>query len=253
MAAVDGVSMKNKSKSNLMVTRCFSGPVVHRAATESEAESFVFRITDGSVDRFNTSFRAAGMTTENYLRSGSGIVLWNHKDDEPIGRSSLEFNAQEGAWFARFFPDRITQRSKDVAEMLLAGTLNGSSIRAQIKEESRDSEGRRVFDQFDLVEWSVVSIPANTHSVQQRDFSEQEAADFAALTEAVTQLTAKVGELSSKVDALSEEKPAEKDEPAPEDPKEEPARAAPTPQPTFENSLQRALYLALNPGQPVTQ
>lgn len=130
--------------------------------TEDRAVDFV--ISTGALDRYNSTIAPKGWQIENFTRNP--VVLWAHDDSIPaIGRAE---NTQIGADVRSraIFADRdIHPLADTVCKLVKAKFINAASVgwiplRWQFVEEDGRGFGVDYLEQ-ELLEWSVVNIPAN--------------------------------------------------------------------------------------------
>jgi HK97 family phage prohead protease len=131
-------------------------------ASEDRAVDFV--ISTGALDRYNSTIAPKGWRIENFNRNP--VVLWAHDDSIPaIGRAE---NTQIGASVRSraIFADRDTHPLADtVYRLVKAKFINAASVGwIPLKWQFVEEEGRGFgvdYLEQELLEWSVVNIPAN--------------------------------------------------------------------------------------------
>lgn len=134
-------------------------------------------ITNGSRDRYGTSFDPQGAITRGYM--ANPVVLWRHKNEEvPIGHSISLTLTSEGQWISDFEIDGATEFERVLIAKLNSGSLNAVSIGARINpnevEYDEDTDTYH-FREWELYEFSVVPIGGNPEAViVGREFSEEE-------------------------------------------------------------------------------
>lgn len=118
-------------------------------------------ITTSSVDRHNESIDTTGINTDNYM--SNPVVLYGHDyDGLPIGKT-LKLTEMKNKIKARFqlavneYPFAAT-----VYKMIQGGYLNAVSIGGLVREWSDDYS---TILKMDMVEFSVVPVPANSEAV----------------------------------------------------------------------------------------
>lgn len=152
-------------------------------------------ITTSSIDRYNESIDAEGLDTTAYM--DNPVVLYGHDyEGLPIGKT-LKLTSTKKKWTARFqlaiqeYPFAAT-----VYAMVKAGYLNAVSIGGIVREWSEDY---RTILKMEMVEFSVVPVPANPEAlITGRSFEE-------ATGKTVEQVREEFAEFSHKifVDKLS--------------------------------------------------
>lgn len=151
--------------------------------SKAVADSFVIPwvLSDESVDRMGDVIRADGWELDEFKKSP--VVIWGHGKgvdsdaDEPIGRANnvrvegkrlvadIEFAAKESERAARKF------------RLANAGYIKAGSVGFSQKEVDRvDDEDERkklglgkhgvLFKRQELLEFSIVAVPANPHALQ---------------------------------------------------------------------------------------
>lgn len=118
-------------------------------------------ITTSSIDRYNESIDAEGIDVEAYMNNP--VVLYGHDyEGLPIGKT-LKLTGTKKKWTARFqlaieeYPFAAT-----VYAMVKAGYLNAVSIGGLVREWSEDY---RTILKLEMVEFSVVPVPANPEAL----------------------------------------------------------------------------------------
>jgi len=149
------------------------------ASVDRDERTAVFTISSDHVDRDGEVVLPKGAKLENYQRNP--VVLYGHdysslpvakalwiKGGKEDGRSVLISKAK----FAS------TEYANDVFDLVADGFLKTSSIGfipddmmgraptdAEVKANPEWSKARRVFDEWELLEWSIVPVPSNPHAL----------------------------------------------------------------------------------------
>lgn len=151
-------------------------------ATLSQTEPRRFRavISTDSLDRDGEVLVPAGMDATPYYRNP--VVLWNHDTNKVIGKAvgKLKRNASsieaETAFATRpvehvgeWFPDTVGALvSQGVIRGMSVGFMPIETREANKGDRARYGEKvRRVYSKWQLLEYSVVSIPANQDAIIQ--------------------------------------------------------------------------------------
>ena len=150
-----------------------------RAATDA-GEPDVFRavITDETVDRYGDVIRADGLDVAAYQRNP--VVLFGHDGKQPIGRATRVWR-DGGRWLADFTL-ASTDKAREVAQLIRDKVLGAVSIGFLPKEAPKvrkDEDGAwlgYVFPSAELLEFSVVSVPANPAALIQRAIADPDQA-----------------------------------------------------------------------------
>lgn len=90
------------------------------------------------------------------------VMLWAHKQEEPIGRWTSLRDAEKGLYVEGMLNLR-TERGREAYEHIRAGDTGGLSIGFTVPDGGREYVGDGVFHlkAIELLEISVVAIPAN--------------------------------------------------------------------------------------------
>lgn len=91
------------------------------------------------------------------------LLLWQHDTAEPVGVwEALEEDDHGLKVSGRLVLE--TTRGRDTYALLKAGALNGLSIGYRVRDFERRPGGGRLLKQIDLIEISLVSVPAETRA-----------------------------------------------------------------------------------------
>jgi HK97 family phage prohead protease len=120
------------------------------------------------VDRSGDVVVQSGIDVTNF--SGTRTVLWNHDQDQPIARC-VEIGIKSGLLRALVeFPEPgISAKSDEIYGLVKAGIINGVSIGfipldAEPVDKKNPRKGLR-FEKCELLEFSLVSVPANPGAI----------------------------------------------------------------------------------------
>ena len=119
-------------------------------------------ITTSSVDRHNENIETKGIDTKNYMNNP--IVLYGHDyEGLPIGKT-LKLTKQMGTQIKARFQLAVEEYpfASTVYSMIKSGYLNAVSIGGVVKEWSDDY---RTINKMDMIEFSVVPVPANPEAL----------------------------------------------------------------------------------------
>ena len=123
--------------------------------------------SSGSMDRDGDILMAAGWQLDNFKKNP--VLLWAHDSRElPIGKvtdigilgNELRFNAQ--------FASKESEFAKQVADLMKGGFLNAFSVGFMPKQFGPNGE----INNMELLEISVVNVPANQEALTSREFKE---------------------------------------------------------------------------------
>lgn len=119
-------------------------------------------ITTSSVDRMSESIQTTGIDTSSYIKTG-GVVLYGHDYESlPIGKT-IKLTEMKNKIKARFqLAVEELPFAATVYELIKGGYLNAVSIGGIVKEWSDDY---RTIIQMEMVEFSVVPVPANAEAI----------------------------------------------------------------------------------------
>ena len=121
---------------------------------------FEFVISNGARDREDDRMDPNGWQLADY----NGVVLWQHDRSQPtITRSTVWIDRQAEALKARaeFPPDDVPYPlAHAVPGLLAAGVLTSESVGFRALRSEPNGEGGLTFLQQELLQWSIVNIPA---------------------------------------------------------------------------------------------
>jgi len=129
-------------------------------------EQYTFTISTGAVDRQQDRIDVAGWSVDNFLRSG-GPVLWMHDPTAVIGRAPW-VRAVGGALKARveFMPDDAL--AAWVRRAIDFGAVKSASVGFMPLPDGatwNKERGGIDFSKQELLEFSIVSVPANPEAL----------------------------------------------------------------------------------------
>jgi HK97 family phage prohead protease len=149
------------------------GAVVERPArvlrTSEESRTVRFVLSDGTVDRVGDTLDPNGWDLTAYKRNP--VVLWGHDAlSPPIGRMTNIFS--DGSRLlgdVRFAEPNVYEFADQIFRLIRAGYINAGSV-GFIPIDYSFNDGRRGgidFHEQELLEFSVVPIPANSNALVQ--------------------------------------------------------------------------------------
>lgn len=111
---------------------------------------------------------AAGAYSDSLAKHKSNGTMpklfWQHDSHEPIGRW-LEASEDDHGLLMKGRLNMGVQRGREAYELLKSGDIDGLSIGYRIVEYSRNEDDDTwTLEKLDLIEVSVVSVPANEHA-----------------------------------------------------------------------------------------
>lgn len=133
---------------------------------EKENDLYTFVVSTPEVDRYGTIIVPSGIDYTAYLNNP--IVLAQHDSDKwPIGRC-LGFAMNGENLEATIQIECITEEGKKLNKLINAGFVKAVSvgiIPKEYEEQTIDGQKVTVYTQSELVEFSVVSVPANRQAL----------------------------------------------------------------------------------------
>lgn len=157
------LAQEGKAPEGALVRKC---PETRFEKGES-ANAFTFILSTDSVDRENDTISVSGWDTTNFLKGGSGPVLWAHDYSSlPVGKSS-NVRVENGSLVGdvEFAGHPFAQTVRELVEN---GTLKSVSVGFRPKSfEINQERGGFDFKEQELLEFSIVPVPANPDAVIQ--------------------------------------------------------------------------------------
>jgi len=133
---------------------------------EAPQDIYTFVVSTPEIDRYGTVIVPSGIDYTAYLNNP--IVLAQHEADEwPIGKC-LGFAMNGENLEATLQIHRITDEACEVADLVRNGYVNAVSvgiIPTEWEEKNVDGETVTFYTKSELVEFSIVSIPANRQAL----------------------------------------------------------------------------------------
>lgn len=126
-----------------------------------EEKSVVGIISSKTIDRDNDIISPEMIDDTNY--SKNPIVLWNHNYDKPIGKSL--WRKVEGDNYISKTKFGNSQLAQEVFSLVKDKILNAFSIGFMATEEPEYDKEYRKFKKIELLEYSIVSVPANPAAI----------------------------------------------------------------------------------------
>lgn len=135
------------------------------ASVVGENGTYTWRITTRTPDRFGDVVEPSGIRWEGYLHNP--VVLWAHSHTlPPIGRTLHLQREDDGLLATMEFAG--TEFAQEVRHLVDAGFLRAASIGFVPKRWAPLEGGGTLFQESELVEWSVVPVPANPEALIQQ-------------------------------------------------------------------------------------
>jgi HK97 family phage prohead protease/HK97 family phage major capsid protein len=143
-------------------SRSASG-IVHKTHAET-VQGLEFVLSDESVDRMGDVITADGWDLTNFKKNP--IALFNHSPDFPIGRwrdLRIEGSALRG--HLELAPAGTSGRIDEIRKLIEAGILRAVSVGFRSIENKPREKGGLHYTKQELVETSLVAIPANANAL----------------------------------------------------------------------------------------
>lgn len=141
-------------------------PVVHKTHI-SEDGGLEFILSDASVDRYGDTISATGWDLNNFKRNP--IALFNHDPNFIVGKwENLRVVGDALRGHLRLAPAGTSARIDEIRKLIEAGILRAVSVGfrpIESKPRSKSAPGEH-FVRSELVETSLVAIPANPNALQ---------------------------------------------------------------------------------------
>ena len=123
----------------------------------------VFDFKDHVIYEKNDIIKADGWMLDTF--KDGGPLLWGHDQNKlPVGRV-LWVKADENKLIGKAKFNGTTQLSKDVEKLVRSGDLTGLSVGFRPMDMKMNNDGGRTFTKQELLEISVVNVPANPDAV----------------------------------------------------------------------------------------
>ena len=139
---------------------------VSEVETDDETRTVKFTISTGSADREKDVINPTGWNVDHYLQNP--VVLFAHDYDSlPVARTiNLEQHDDRLVATAEFASAELNPMSEQVYQMLKQGFLRGASVGFRpMAFKFNEDRGGVDFDQQELLEFSVVPVPANPEAL----------------------------------------------------------------------------------------
>ena len=136
---------------------------VNKSQEESEYFTFSGMASTNDLDRDNEIVMQGAF---NKSLDTQKPILFNHNSDEPIGVTTLLEERDNGLYIEAKLPKNDEFVSKRIIPQMLAGSLTKMSIGAIPVRKSIEyrEDGVKVFHEMELLETSIVPIPANKNA-----------------------------------------------------------------------------------------
>lgn len=160
---------KEEDKEVIMENKQFASAVIKE--NPNGKGEFVFTASTARSDRENDVIEPNGWVLEQF--KDGGPLLWGHDQSKlPIGRV-LWVKVDDGKLIGKAKFNGQTQLSTDVEKLVRSGDLTALSVGFRPVDMNMNNEGGRNFTKQELLEISVVNVPANPdaviHSIKSMD------------------------------------------------------------------------------------
>lgn len=142
------------------VVRAWSRLDIKRVG-DTERREITGTATTPSTDRMGDIVEPLGLEFDNPIP-----LLWQHRHGEPVGWATLDKPTEKGITFSAKFaditePGALKSRVDDAWQSIKAGLVRGISIGFKAKEHAWMDSGGVRFIKGEVIELSLVTIPAN--------------------------------------------------------------------------------------------
>jgi len=145
-----------------MSTKFFTSPVKTVSAKADGLVSFI--ASTAAEDRMGDSISQNGWALDNYKKNP--VILFGHDHDKPIGRArSVYMKDGNLAIDVEFAPEDIDPFAAKIGRMVKSGFLNAVSVGFRPLDMKPRKSGGYEFTKSELLEVSVVSVPANQEAL----------------------------------------------------------------------------------------
>ena len=124
--------------------------------------AFTATVTTSDVDRMGESIDTQGINTDTYVQTGGPVLYGHDYQGLPIGKTTklAQFKNKLVATFQ--LATKEYPFAQTVADMIKGGYLNAVSIGGVVKQWN---ETYTVIEAMEMVEFSVVPVPANPNAI----------------------------------------------------------------------------------------
>jgi HK97 family phage prohead protease len=144
------------------VYKIFADAILKRDASLNDREIRVVA-SDRTVDRIGDVMEPGGCKLDNFRNNP--IVLANHDPDQPLGTAEAEIKSDRLEALITFAPPGLSKMADEWCGLCKAGILGAMSVGFSPIEFERIKEGGLRYTKWELLELSVVSVPANPNAI----------------------------------------------------------------------------------------
>lgn len=177
-------------------------PTEIKADASAESRAVTFTVSTGTVDRDGDVINPKGWQLDNYRKNP--VVLFGHDYKSlPVAKATAITQTASGLVATAEFPAKGTYAFADtVYDMLKAGFLSATSVGFRpIKSQPHSETKGTQFDEQELLEFSIVPVPANSEALAIGRANRENAAILKSYAK-------QVGEWAAKQQEAEQEEPA---------------------------------------------
>jgi len=147
-----------------------------KADVDDDDRTVTAVISTGSIDRDMEVLTPSGVNLDQYLKNP--VVLWAHNHyDTPIAKALWIKKGNKRISAKMKFPDEgQSEKADEIYQLFKGGFLNAFSVGFNptawhsptpddIRKKPEWAEVRRVYDKWELLEFSAVAVPANADAL----------------------------------------------------------------------------------------
>lgn len=135
-----------------------------KASIQSIDDKVSFIASTSAEDRMGDVIDQKGWKLDNYKKNP--VILFGHDHDKPIGRATNVYMKDGNlAIDVEFMPEEVDSFAAKIGRMVKAGFLNAVSVGFRPLEMKPLKSGGLEFLKNELLEVSVVSVPANQEAL----------------------------------------------------------------------------------------
>jgi HK97 family phage major capsid protein/HK97 family phage prohead protease len=135
-----------------------------RRTSVTDGEGMDFVLSDGSLDRHGTRINPQGWVLESFRKNP--IALFGHQSSFPIG-TWADIRIEKGELRARLEPAEpgTSARVDEIVSLIRQRILRATSVGFDPLKEGKPGKSSFDFEEQELLEASVVSVPSNKNSL----------------------------------------------------------------------------------------
>jgi HK97 family phage prohead protease len=167
-AAICFQAWRDRNKAGMDATddleRAWAPIEVKRQTDKAKPRTIAGTASTPATDRMGDIVEPLGLAFDNPLP-----LLWQHKHDQPIGLAFMDKPSSKGITFTAQLadvpqPGKLRDRIDEATQSIDAGLVRGVSIGFKSLEKSFLDDGGVRFIRSELVELSLVTVPANAEA-----------------------------------------------------------------------------------------